>query len=454
MEFEAIIPHLPQRPCQKSGMALTSATLYSPRNLSSHQSNLIQQTTKANPTFIPPCIVVVSERMNDHKFRAGTFVCASCLEDEALQRFANEHGDTRQCDYCGNTPTSLSVVPLDNVTEFMARAIAEEWCDPVQTAPYCSAEGGYQVETLENHELFERIGFEVSNDRLMDDLLEAFADHDWCEVNWQILSPSKRWSAAWRRFERVIKHERRYTFWYGDDDDESPAHPDHLPPSQMLNELQAVINNSGLVNQLPVSTSMWRVRCHDHGAVLADAHHFTSPPVEFAIQPNRMSPAGVPMFYGAADFETALEEVVDLNDLGRNRVASGGQFVNCLPLNVLDLTAIPARPSYFAPDGPFNRHIIQFLKTFAEIVSQPIRRDGRPHIEYVPTQVFTEFVRHVMKGPQGVPIHGIKFASSRSGRACYVIFAAAANCLPIAPHATGPQFLEFVPGSVKTISIP
>lgn len=319
-------------------------------------------------------------------------------------------------------------MPLDDVTEFMDKAIAEEWCDPVQTAPYCSAEGGYQVKVIENHELFEAIGFEISNAELMDDLLDAFADHDWCEVNWQILSPSQRWSSAWERFERVIKHERRYTFWYSDDDGESPAHPDHLPPSQMLNELQAVINIAKMVKELPIGTSMWRVRPHESSKVLVDAGEFTSPSIQDAKQPNRMSPAGVPMFYGAADFQTAFDEVVDRNDSEKKMVVSGGQFVNLIPISILDLTAIPPTPSYFSPDGPYNRHIIGFLRKFTKALAHPIKRDGQPHIEYVPTQVFTEFVRHVMKGPHGTPIHGMKYPSSRNGLDCYVNFNLTVGC--------------------------
>jgi hypothetical protein len=295
--------------------------------------------------------------MSDQQPRSGKYVCASCLEDEALRTFAHEHGDTRQCDYCGKTPTTLSVVPLEDVTEFMGKAIAEEWCDPAETSPVDGGE--YLVKSIDNKELFFRIGLEVSSDELMEDLLAAFADHDWCEVNWQILSPSRRWGSAWERFEHVIKHERRYIFWYSDEDDESEASPDHLPPSQMLDEIQAVINMAKMVKELHVGTAICRVRVHEGSKTLTYADDFTPPPVNCATQPNRMSPAGVPMFYGAADFHTAFEEVVDPTDKGTGKLVSGCQFATLTRLNVLDLTTIPAMPSYFAPEGPFNRHVIR-----------------------------------------------------------------------------------------------
>src|SRR5437879_11169808 len=98
--------------------------------------------------------------------RCGEYVCANCLEDEALQQFAHEHGKTRPCDYCGKTPTTLSVVSVDDVTDFMGKAIANEWCDPAETSPVDGGE--YVVATIDNYELFDRIGFELANERLMD----------------------------------------------------------------------------------------------------------------------------------------------------------------------------------------------------------------------------------------------------------------------------------------------
>ena len=41
-------------------------------------------------------------------------------------------------------------------------------------------------------------------------------------------------------------------------------------------------------------------------------------------------------------------------------------------------------------------------------------RDDKVHIKYVPTQVVTEFVRHLLKGAQGEPLDGILYRSSRA----------------------------------------
>jgi hypothetical protein len=381
-----------------------------------------------------------------------TYVCASCLEDEALRQFANQRGAVRGCDYCGHTPLTASVVRLEDVIELMDEAISEEWCDPANTSPV--DHGEYVLKTIDAEELFYKIGFELSNQDLWSDILVEFSDHDWCNANWQILSPSKRWGYGWERFQHVVKHERRYTFWYSKDDFEDPFHPDYLPPADVLGEIESVISETPLVKVMPVGTFVWRLQVHSKVENIVVPDRFTSPPIHLATQPNRMSPAGVPMFYGCDDFDTARLELISPGGSDKGKHVSGVIFKNIVPLNILDLTSLPASPSYFSPKGPYRRHFIRFLRKFVNDLSKPIQRDGRQHIEYVPTQVFTEFVRHIMKGPEGISIQGLRYSSSQNGRPCYAIFATQAQCLPArGPLDSTKQILEFIPGSQKTLSI-
>lgn len=120
-----------------------------------------------------------------------------------------------------------------------------------------------------------------------------------------------------------------------------------------------------------------------------------------------------------------------------------------LPLNVLDLFSIQRLRSFFVDLDRHSRLAIEFLEAFAEDLSRPIQRDERQHIEYVPTQVFTEYVRFEMQTPDGEPFHGIKYRSSRNGQACYVLFAEQSDCLPGAMDR--PQMVQFVDGSLRTV---
>src|SRR6266496_3193654 len=184
--------------------------------------------------------------MNHCERGAEGNVCASCLEDTGLQDFAKAHGQIQSCDYCGSTPKTPSIVDLESVVEFMRDIISHEWCDPAETLPYESAEGGYIGEVLEPEELFEKIGIEVSNGRLMNDIILAFSEHPWSARDWQLLAPSERWMYGWERFQHVVKHERRYSFWYDEGAIEDCSHPDYLPPSGFLAEIATTLERSGL----------------------------------------------------------------------------------------------------------------------------------------------------------------------------------------------------------------
>ena len=71
--------------------------------------------------------------------------------------------------------------------------------------------------------------------------------------------------------------------------------------------------------------------------------------------------------------------------------------------------------------------MLRFLNHIAAEISRPIGRDDKVHINYVPTQVVTEFVRSRLTSG-GQRIDGIKYGSAiHDGHASYVIFATQDN---------------------------
>ena len=64
-----------------------------------------------------------------------------------------------------------------------------------------------------------------------------------------------------------------------------------------------------------------------------------------------------------------------------------------------------------------------------EELTRPIVKDGREHIEYVPTQIVTEYFRHVFRTSIGEQVKGILYRSSRNGEGtCCVLFFGNENC--------------------------
>ncbi len=146
------------------------------------------------------------------------------------------------------------------------------------------------------------------------------------------------------------------------------------------------------------------------------------PPTDKASQPNRMSPAGIPMFYGSEDSKTAVLETAS-----RPGTFTVGKFETNRPIVLLDISSVPPLPSIFEmiPDSleVDPRRAIEFLAHISEEISKPITRDGHQHIEYVPTQVVTEFIR-AQQLLEWRAIDGIKYESARNpGHSSYVLFA-------------------------------
>jgi hypothetical protein len=85
---------------------------------------------------------------------------------------------------------------------------------------------------------------------------------------------------------------------------------------------------------------------------------------------------------------------------------------------MVDLTALPPARGIFADGTRYEKAAIGFLHQFVEDATLPIERDGREHIEYVPTQIVTEYFRHKFlyeyEPGQRSQVHGILYPNSRS----------------------------------------
>jgi hypothetical protein len=170
-----------------------------------------------------------------------------------------------------------------------------------------------------------------------------------------------------------------------------------------------------LISEVPEGTAFYRGRLVGYASEKMTGAKKLGPAPADKAAANRMSPEGVPMFYGSASSETAIREIAAH---GTSEYARIGAFRNQRPLILLDLTALPELPSIFDKEARNRNGVLRFFKHFADNVTAPIRPDGRPHVEYVPTQVVTEFFRWVPTRK----IDGIKLSSAQDGQDTYVLF--------------------------------
>ena len=361
-------------------------------------------------------------------------VCADHFDSTYLQNYINENGETGKCSYCGKHHTVLSMPDFVQLVRHKIESEFEDvdnaglptersfFDDDEERIPGLKRFYGYTAPSdakcyEDTSEVLEAIDLLPEPLALYNDLLEALPARAWIISDPFIISRDKELSLHWNNFAEMVKHRQRFTFWTREEFSGEPSEYDNCL-MDILHELGSLIHGADLCKMLEPDELIYRARPIEKDTPL-EFKEITSPPDDVASQ-GRMSPAGISMFYGAYDEETARRECTPETDHdGKGRFLIG-KFHARHPLLILDLTEIP-KTSFWEQDRDY-REQLRFLNTFSKEISKPIKPDNRVHIEYVPTQVFTEFLRYVFKYYGKESLDGIKYRSSINGKPCIVLF--------------------------------
>ncbi|MDA1000391.1 MAG: HEPN-associated N-terminal domain-containing protein [bacterium] len=353
-------------------------------------------------------------------------VCSECFDDYALVDFINGNASSCTCDFCGQTGDVPIATKLEEVIRLIEESIHTEYDMPHNHLPWDGREGGWQIaEVYDTHELlFEVIGIELPKDqdqKLAYMISGGITNTEWCEDEPLRLRESERLRYSWSDFCDLIKYEKRYLFM--EDNRHSVVRgefgsDDLLDPNEILGEISRICEEHELFVVVNAGISFFRARHQKDGKTLSGPLDFGPPPREKAIVANRMNPPGIPMFYVSTNAETALKEIAEGS--ASYAIAEFGFKKDIL---ILDLTRLPSIPSIFDSENRPFRNELNFLHGFLRDVSKPVARDKKNHIEYVPTQVVTEYFRHHYSY-QGKQIDGICYPSVQNSTGkSLVIFA-------------------------------
>ncbi|RQW46132.1 HEPN-associated N-terminal domain-containing protein [Novosphingobium sp. LASN5T] len=355
-------------------------------------------------------------------------ICADCVNDSALAEWIGNNLSATRCRFCGEESDEPIAASFDDFVGVVLGGISFDWNHPdTEGIMYISAEGGYQAPISDSWEVFEN--YDISDDdAVIEALIDSIDTDGWVEREFYRGDDSQRLVWGWDWFKHVTKHLTRYLFLKPNGDDR-----DDLPPSEMLDVIGSVIakelRETGLVKAIDLDVALVRIRIgvEPYG----DAGALGAPPERFATQSNRMSPAGIPMFYGAFDVATAMAETFD-PAVHTGQLMSIGTFRAIRELKVLDLADLPDIPSVFDAKARKLIHPLRFLHAFARDLVQQIARDGREHIEYVPTQIVTEYFRRVFRNSNGEPVDGLIYRSSRNADGhAFVLFCENDQCIDV-----------------------
>lgn len=360
----------------------------------------------------------------------GKYVTPNCFSDENLRATLSNMCEDGTCSYTGVVGNVVSMNSLrdylrhyifryfdnpDNCDLYLANSFIEKGDEDDKDSPLASM-GPYlvtkdtkQFETTED--LLNEVKLMTRYKELNKDLVDVFGEHWWVEKEPFVISLVDELSLKWQQFSNDVMHRQRFTFLANKEFNGVPETTDN-GLFDILTEIGSIIHKYGVCKELNEDTVIYRVR-----PLTKRVDHvfkeITCPP-DLSAKQNRMSPAGISMFYGGFDKEIALKEGRANSD-GKGCCFLTGEFLPLRPLKVLDLTALPQNITFWL-EG-FEE--VAFLKSFHKEITRHIDHDDRIHVEYVPSQVFTEYLRYMYIA---TPLDGMVYNSSLGSGKNVVLF--------------------------------
>jgi len=359
-------------------------------------------------------------------------VCEKHFTDKDISDYIKLNGNSiSNCSFCDEKDGFLEgdneykAISWDILMHRIIPGIKHFYDDPANGLSYMSSEGGYQGATYDTLELLNEIICLEADYEVTEEIANTITGDIWTKSEFYSDNYANYLMYTWESFSKLVKYDVRYLFKEVNDN------RDEFDPSyqsfKILENIGEFITKLNLLITVPCNTNffdqeitLYRARQHKIDDEVIKCKDIGSTPGNFA-GANRFSPEGISIFYGAEDELTAILEVI--NTEYPDEYLSIGEFYPTKELNLIDLRRIK-------PLGIFNVEEMeliepsQFLSNFTIRISKKFNKDENERIEYVPTQIVTEYFRHVLPSQLKIPIHGLIYKSAQNlNKDCYAIFA-------------------------------
>jgi RES domain-containing protein len=337
----------------------------------------------------------------------NTYVCPDCVEDSYLKGLARKMASAHTCSYCGRHAAQAIAAEAGVVIEAVYDTIHTYYGEPTDAGvPY---DDGFIVPAIDIVEVLGELGFDGQPDFLQA-VIDAEANgNDFVPVadgHWAGSHPHEVLTSAWRLFSDTIKHETRFHFANTSRSD--LASPYEIDVADVLPAVAGRLRPQMRI--LPVGTEVYRARVRHRGETWQPTADQMGPPPKSKASAGRMNPAGIPYLYAALDKTTARREIGVMQRT--NKSVFTAIFALTRPLLVLDLTELPPLPSLFDIANKKLREQALIVRAFVDAISTPVIKDGREHIDYVPSQVICEYLAQVFEPGEGSKLGGLIYPSS------------------------------------------
>ena len=358
-----------------------------------------------------------------------SFLCAQHLTNKYLKQFINDKGHSGTCSYCSKTGIVLDLaVFIDHIGDRMLNFVGpiENESLPLATSFYDDDEEvipGFERRGLfiapnnaeyyeDVHEVMEDFDLVSSNERLNQDIASCFFVNQWIRRDPTELLLNEELFYLWNDFSEMVKKRCRFTFFrnkeyfsdkYG-----------YKYGSDIIADVSSLVTLTE--DTIYPGTYLFRGRPDGSDAPYTTFKSLSAPPITSA-KANRMSPYGISMFYGSFEASTPVAEINNyMEDKTKVYV---GKFRVMRPLIVINFCNMPY-PNFWM-NGKDEWQKYAFLHQFHDEISKPIGKNDSD-IEYIPSQVFTEYLRYIQKTKDGSKYDGIIYRSAITKRDNIVLF--------------------------------
>src|SRR5262249_12211797 len=156
---------------------------------------------------------------------ADQFVCRSCFGNPGLRVWVTENAidpdefePTATCSFCKPLARSSVLAELDGLCEYVVSCLETKYADPNDELPWDSGEAGWQGEVMDKYEVLEDAELDLPNDsknRLLESIVDAMYQDEWCEKDYFRLSEGQEYRFSWEEFVETSIRGSVLEFMYG-----------------------------------------------------------------------------------------------------------------------------------------------------------------------------------------------------------------------------------------------
>ncbi len=336
-----------------------------------------------------------------------TFVCDNCVSDSFLKELVRREASAHTCNYCNRHCSTNIAASSEVIMMAIYETVNTYFAEPATSGvPY---DNNFMIEPIGIDDVLGELGLDGHQDFLNAVIKAEINGNSFVRASngyWAGSHPHEVLASGWSLFCDVIKHETRFHF--ANKPRSGVSSPFEIDVADVLPAIAEWLRPQ--IQVLEVGTKVYRARVRARDALWLPSPDQMGPPPKEQASAGRMNPAGIPYLYTAFDKTTAKCEA-PAKKSAEDTVYVAVFEIN-RPLLIMNFTTLPSVISIFDVENKRTREQALIVRDFVQAISIPTKKDGREHIDYLPSQVVCEYLAQIFAVEAGKTLDGLIYPSS------------------------------------------